>query len=199
MKRREFLQRSALASTLAIGITNIVRPNPKATHAEAPLAQAFEFDETSINELQEGMSSGRLTAVAIARKYLERIEDIDRRGPAINSVIEINPDAISIAETLDRERKEKRTRGPLHGIPILIKDNIDTADRMMTTAGSLALSGSTPGQDAFIVRKLRESGAVILGKTNLSEWANFRSNRSSSGWSARGGQTRNPYVLDRNP
>jgi len=131
--------------------------------------------------------------------YLERIERIDRRGPALNSVIETNPDAVSIAEALDRERKQGRVRGPLHGVPVLIKDNIDTADRMKTTAGSLALLGARPQQDAFIVQRLRDAGAVIIGKTNLSEWANFRSTHSSSGWSGRGGQTRNPYALDRNP
>jgi amidase len=145
------------------------------------------------------MKSGRFTARSLVKKYLDRIDEIDDKGPAIHSVIEINPDAISIAEALDRERKEKGARGPLHGIPILIKDNINTADRMMTTAGSLALVGSHPAQDAFVAKKLREAGAVILGKTNLSEWANIRSNHSSSGWSGRGGQTKNPYVLERNP
>ncbi|MBA2524705.1 MAG: amidase [Pyrinomonadaceae bacterium] len=202
MKRRDFLQKSALATALAISKPVIASANPDAAAAadsSEPYPETFEFDELTIAELQEGMKSGKLSARTMTRKYLERIEDIDKRGPAINSVIEINPDAMAIAETLDRERKEKGTRGPLHGIPILIKDNIDTADRMMTTAGSLALFASTPSQDAFVARRLRESGAVILGKTNLSEWANFRSNHSSSGWSGRGGQTRNPYVLDRNP
>src|SRR4030095_1560475 len=125
--------------------------------------------------------------------------DLDKRGPALNSVIELNPDAESIAASLDRERKDKGVRGPLHGIPILIKDNIDSGDRMRTTAGSLALMGSRPLQDASVAKKLRDAGALILGKTNLSEWANIRSSKSSSGWSARGGQTRNPYVVDRNP
>ena len=145
------------------------------------------------------MQSGKYSARSIAEKYLERIEEIDKRGPAINSVIEINPEAIEIADALDRERKAKGARSPLHGIPVLIKDNIDTADRMTTTAGSLALEGSRPPKDAFIAARLREAGAVILGKTNLSEWANFRSTHSTSGWSGRGGQTRNPYALDRNP
>lgn len=201
MKRRDFLQRSALATALTISKTLIVPANPDAAAADPlePYPESFEFDELTIADLQEGMKSGKLSARIITRKYLDRIQAIDKRGPAINSVIEINPDAVAIAEALDRERKEKGARGPLHGIPILIKDNIDTADRMMTTAGSLALFGSTPGRDAFVARRLRESGAVILGKTNLSEWANFRSNHSSSGWSGRGGQTRNPYVLDRNP
>src|SRR5688500_15895404 len=201
MKRRDFLQRSALATAVAITSPIIAAANtndPPVLSLE-PKPEAFELDEVTIAELQERMRSGKLTARSITRKYLERIEEIDKGGPAINSVIEINPDAIAIAENLDRERRENRLRGPLHGIPILIKDNIDTADKMMTTAGSLALVGSPASQDAFIVRRLRESGAVILGKTNLSEWANFRSNHSSSGWSGRGGQTLNPYVLDRNP
>ncbi len=145
------------------------------------------------------MKSGRDTARSLAEKYIARIEATDRGGPALHSVIEINPDALSIADRLDAERKAGRTRGSLHGIPILIKDNIATADRMMTTAGSLALAGVTPPKDAFIVARLRDAGAVILGKTNLSEWANFRSTHSTSGWSGRGGQTKNPYALDRNP
>jgi amidase len=149
--------------------------------------------------LQEGMGSGRFTAYSLADKYLARIEAIDKHGPAINSVIEVNPDALAIAKALDKERKQKHIRGPLHGIPVLIKDNIDTADRMMTTAGSLALVGSTPPKDSKVAQKLREAGAVILGKTNLSEWANIRSAQSSSGWSGRGGLTKNPYALDRNP
>ena len=145
------------------------------------------------------MRSGQLTARSIAEQYLARIESIDRNGPTLRSVIEINPDALSIADALDRERKEKGPRGPMHGIPVLIKDNIDTADRMKTTAGSLALADAPQPRDAAVVERLRASGAVILGKTNLSEWANFRSIHSSSGWSGRGGQTRNPYALDRNP
>jgi amidase len=145
------------------------------------------------------MKSGKHTARSIAEKYLERIEEVDKRGPAINAVIEINPDAPAIAEALDKERREKGVRGPLHGIPVLIKDNIDTADRMMTTAGSLALVGSRAPVGSFVAKRLRDAGAVILGKTNLSEWANFRSSHSTSGWSGRGGQTLNPYALDRNP
>jgi amidase len=144
------------------------------------------------------MQTGKLTARALVENYLSRIEAVDKHGPAVNSIIELNPDALSIAAALDEERRTKGQRGPLHGIPILIKDNIDTADRMMTTAGSLALVGSIPAQDAFVAQKLREAGAVILGKTNLSEWANFRSSHSISGWSGRGGLTRNPYALDRN-
>ncbi|PYQ77929.1 MAG: amidase, partial [Acidobacteria bacterium] len=145
------------------------------------------------------MESGQDTARSLVQKYLARIDAVDRRGPALGSVIETNPDALAIADRLDAERKAKGPRGPLHGIPILVKDNIATADRMMTTAGSLALAGSKPPKDAFIVRRLREAGAIILGKTNLSEWANFRSTHSTSGWSGRGGLTKNPYALDRNP
>jgi amidase len=145
------------------------------------------------------MKSGKFTARSLVEKYSSRIDDVDQRGPAINSVIEMNPDALWIAAALDQERKAKGPRGPLHGIPVLIKDNIDTADRMMTTAGSLALVGSKPSKDSFVAEKLRASGAVILGKTNLSEWANIRSSHSTSGWSGRGGLTKNPYVLDRNP
>ena len=167
--------------------------------AAAAQTKSFELDEITIDELQRGMQSGRFTAHSLAQQYLARIEAIDKKGPAVNAVIELNPDAMKIADELDRERKAKGARGPMHGIPVLIKDNIDTADRMMTTAGSLALAGPAPAKDAFIVQRLRASGAVILGKTNLSEWANFRSTHSSSGWSGRGGQTRNPYALDRNP
>jgi amidase len=145
------------------------------------------------------MASGKYSARSLVEKYVDRISDIDKDGPRLNSVIELNPDADSIATKLDQERKDGRVRGPLHGIPILIKDNIDTYDRMQTTAGSTALIGSKPTRDAFVAKRLREAGAVILGKTNLSEWANFRSNHSSSGWSGRGGQTKNPYALDRNP
>ena len=162
-------------------------------------AAPFELDELTIDDLQKGMGSGKYTAQTLTQKYLDRVEDIDQRGPTIKSVIEKNPDALAIATALDNERKAGRVRGRLHGIPVVIKDNIDTHDRMMTTAGSLALAGSIPLQDSSVAKKLRDAGAVIIGKTNLSEWANFRSSHSSSGWSGRGGQTRNPYVLDRNP
>jgi amidase len=145
------------------------------------------------------MNSGKFTARSLVEKYTARIDEIDKHGPAINSIIELNPDALSIADTLDQERKAKGPRGPLHGVPVLIKDNIDTADGMMTTAGSLALLGSKPAKDSFVAEKLRAAGAVILGKTNLSEWANIRSSHSTSGWSGRGGLTRSPYALDRNP
>jgi amidase len=164
-----------------------------------PAVQPFELDEITISDLQDGMKSGKFTARFLVEKYSSRIDDVDQRGPAINSVIEMNPDALWIAAALDQERKAKGPRGPLHGIPVLIKDNIDTADRMMTTAGSLALVGSKPSKDSFVAEKLRASGAVILGKTNLSEWANIRSSHSTSGWSGRGGLTKNPYALDRNP
>lgn len=155
--------------------------------------------ESSINEIQEKMAAGEITARELVQEYLVRIDEIDKNGPKLNAIIEINPDALKIAEKLDQERKNGKIRGPLHGVPVVIKDNIGTADRMMTTAGSLALEGNIAPEDAFIVRKLRKAGAIILGKANLSEWANFRSNRSTSGWCSRGGQTRNPYVLDRNP
>jgi amidase len=187
---------------VAAGAVSVAIPATLAAELQDAAAQevkAFELNEVTVAELQDGMKSGKFTAHSIAQKYLERIEAIDKHGPALNSVIELNPDALAIAESMDAERKAKGPRGPMHGIPVLIKDNIGTADRMMTTAGSLALLGFTPERDAAVTRRLRESGAVILGKTNLSEWANFRSNHSSSGWSGRGGQTRNPYALDRNP
>ncbi|HLX59423.1 MAG TPA: amidase [Ktedonobacteraceae bacterium] len=162
--------------------------------------EAFiQLEEATIAQLQAAMNAGQFTAERLVELYLERIEAIDRHGPTLKSIIEINPECLEIAGALDGERAAGRSRGPLHGIPILIKDNIATADSMQTTAGSLALVGSKAPRDAFVARKLREAGAVILGKTNLSEWANFRSNASSSGWSGRGGQTRNPYVLDRTP
>ena len=153
--------------------------------------------EWTISELQQRMESGELTSRRIAELYLQRISEIDKEGPYLNSVMELNPDALEIADTLDAERRAGKTRGALHGIPILIKDNIDTADRMQTTSGSLALEGHIAAKDAFIVKQLRKAGALILGKTNLSEWANFRGKRSVSGWSSRGGLTRNPYALDR--
>ncbi|MBX3013499.1 MAG: amidase [Caldilineaceae bacterium] len=155
--------------------------------------------ELSIHELQAKMSSGLYSSRTLTQMYLARIEALDQRGPTVNAVIERNPDALAIAAALDTERQAKGPRGPLHGVPILLKENIDTADKLMTTAGSLALEGNRAAQDAFVAQQLRAAGAVILGKTNLSEWANFRSTRSSSGWSSRGGRTRNPYALDRNP
>src|SRR3954469_10285737 len=166
-------------------------------HGQAPAA--FPLEELTVAQLQEAMAAGRYTSRRLVELYTDRINAIDRSGPTLRSAIELNPDALSIADTLDAERKSGRVRGPLHGIPVLIKDNIDTGDRMMTTAGSLALEGGPVPRDAFIVTKIRASGAVILGKTNLSEWANFRSTKSTSGWSGRGGQVSNPYTLDRNP
>jgi amidase len=200
MKRRKFLQTTALGCALAISkpTSSLANEDFSAKPPYQP-PKEFELDELTILELEGGMRSGRFTSKSLLKEYLERIADVDRSGPAINSVIEINPEALAIAESLDRERKAKGPRGPLHGIPILLKDNIETGDRMMTTAGSLALLGSRARQDSFVAKRLREAGALILGKTNLSEWANFRSNHSTSGWSGRGGQTKNPYALDRNP
>src|SRR5256884_3790229 len=198
MNRRNFVRGSLVSSFALATVRTRAIEKPSSTENASP-PPACELDEMTIGELQSGMASGRYTSHSITRKYLDRIDDIDKRGPAINPVIELNPDAVSIATELDRERKAGRLRGPLHGIPVVIKDNIDTHDRMTTTAGSLALAGSIPPQDSTVAKKLREAGAVIIGKTNLSEWANFRSSHSSSGWSGRGGQTKNPYVLDRNP
>jgi amidase len=164
-----------------------------------PRQARFELEEATIAEMQDWMASGRYTSRRLTELYLQRIADLDDRGPTLRSISETNPDALAIATSLDEERKTKGPRGPLHGIPIVIKDNIDTADRMTTTAGSLALEGSIARRDAFVVERLRAAGAVILAKANLSEWANFRSTKSSSGWSGRGGQVRNPYALDRNP
>ncbi|HET9918492.1 MAG TPA: amidase [Ktedonobacteraceae bacterium] len=165
-------------------------------HVEEPFTR---LDEVTIAQMQAAMTAGQITAQRLVEMYLQRIATFDRKGPTLNTVLEINPDALSIAGELDKERQEKEVRGPLHGIPILLKDNIATTDQMETTAGSLALLGSRPPREAFVAQKLRDAGAVILGKTNLSEWANFRSSSSSSGWSARGGQVRNPYVLNRTP
>ncbi len=198
LTRRNFLRAGALVGAAAIVSPALVR----AAEHFAPAALAvglFELAEITIAELQAGLQSSQWTARTLVRKYLAQIADVDKRGPTLNSVIELNPDAEQIADALDRERKAGRVRGPLHGIPVLIKDNIDTHDRMKTSAGSLALADSTPPQDAFVAERLRAAGAIILGKTNLSEWANFRSTHSTSGWSGRGGQTKNPYVLDRNP
>jgi amidase len=163
------------------------------------IAEGLVLQEATIADLAAAMSDGRLTAAALTGRYLDRIGRLDRTGPALRSVIEVNPDAVEIAAQLDRERRERGPRGPLHGVPVLLKDNIDTHDRMQTTAGSLALVGEPAPHDATVAARLRQAGAVILGKANLSEWANFRSDHSSSGWSGRGGQCRNPFVLDRNP
>lgn len=198
LRRRDFLKTGFAGGALASGLPSLVAAESASSLSGETGANAFDLDEATISDLQESMGNGHATARSIAGKYLARIAEIDRQGPAINSVIEINPDVLQIADALDRERKEKGPRGPMHGIPVLIKDNIDTADAMSTTAGSLALLGAKPPSDAFVVQQLRKAGAVILGKTNLSEWANIRSSRSVSGWSGRGGLTRNPYALDRN-
>jgi amidase len=194
--RRSFLRTSLSGAALlpALSAARVIEPHP--ADASVP---SFELDEVTIADLQDGMKAGKFSARSLVEKYTARIEAIDKAGPRVNSVIEMNPDAMSIAESLDKEREAKGPRGRLHGIPVLIKDNIDTADRMMTTAGSLALAGSRPAKDSGVARKLRTAGAVILGKTNLSEWANIRSSHSTSGWSGRGGLTKNPYSLDRNP
>jgi len=200
MDRRDFVRLSAVAGLVAVRGKEL---NGQALIASrttsADVVPPFELDEATIPALQTAMSSGRMTARSITQLYLSRIDELDRKGPTLRHVIEINPEALAIADSLDKERKAGRVRGPLHGIPILLKDNIDTADRMTTTAGSLALEGSIPQRDAFIAAKLRAAGAIFLGKANLSEWANFRSTHSTSGWSGRGGQAKNPYVLDRNP
>jgi amidase len=195
--RRRFLESSLKIGAASLALPSLVRTG----HSEraAQEVKSFELEEITIGDLQEGMKSGKFTAHSLAEEYLKRIDEVDKRGPALHAVIELNPDALSIANTLDAERRSAGPRGPLHGIPVLIKDNIGTADRMMTTAGSLSLLNFTPTKDSGVARCLRESGAVILGKTNLSEWANFRSSHASSGWSGRGGQTHNPYALDRSP
>ena len=180
-------------------VVTTVATTATVTTTESTATDVFELDEATIADLQLRMTNGKDTARSLAQKYLKRIDEIDRNGPTLKSVIELNPDALSIAEALDEERKNRGSRGALHGIPVLIKGNIATADRMTTTAGSFALEGCISPQDAFIVKQLRAAGAVIIGKTNLSEWANMRSTHSSSGWSAIGGQTKNPYALDRNP
>ena len=200
--RRTFLKVTAVgaaAATLTPLYPALGAARESVSDVRSSDIKPFELDEITITDLQDGMRSGKFTARSLVEKYSARIDEIDKHGPAINSVLELNPDAFSTADQLDQERKAKGPRGPLHGIPVLIKDNIDTADRMMTTAGSLALIGSKPPKDSFVAEKLRAAGAVILGKTNLSEWANIRSSHSTSGWSGRGGLTKNPYALDRNP
>ncbi|HEX7680577.1 MAG TPA: amidase [Thermoanaerobaculia bacterium] len=193
VNRRHFLELAALGSALALA-----KPLTAVAQTSSAASVTPELEEITLGELQDGMASGRWTARSIAEGYLGRIDALDKRGPAINAMIELNPEALAIADAMDRERKAGHVRGPLHGIPVVIKDNIDTADRMATSAGSLALAENHAARDAFVAARLREAGAVILGKTNLSEWANFRSTHSTSGWSGRGGLTKNPYVLDRN-
>ncbi len=210
MNRRIFLRNSSLTglslSVLSLSACSTPSEKAPATAAAAPAAADaaaeaadFELLELPLAELQEKMTRGEMTSRGITELYLNRIQALDKQGPKLNAVLLTNPEALDLAHALDQERKEGQIRGPLHGIPILLKDNIDTADQQPTTAGSLALAGNRAKQDAFIVQKLRAAGAVVLGKTNLSEWANFRSTRSTSGWSSVGGQTKNPYILDRTP
>jgi amidase len=200
INRRNFLRLATLACVSPFSISVLeARPESANLLQQVRRVKSFGIEELTIAQLQERIDRGQASAVSLTKKYLARIAAIDRRGPRLNAVIELNPDALSIASELDKERLAKGRRSPLHGIPVLIKDNIDTHDRMTTTAGSLALKGSVPPRDAFLVERLRDAGAVLLGKTNLSEWANFRGSLSTSGWSGQGGQTRNPYALDRNP
>ena len=209
--RRNFLRAGVTATFVtaaypALGAARVAdtvpvpAPGPGLQNLEQNFKKDFELDEITIDDLQKAFQSGQYSSRSLSEKYLARVAEIDKAGPRVNAVIELNPDALQIAEALDQERRSKGPRGPLHGIPVLIKDNIDTSDRMNTTAGSLALLGSRGApNDAFVAAQLRKAGAVILGKTNLSEWANIRSSHSTSGWSGRGGLTRNPYALDRNP
>jgi amidase len=204
MDRRRFLETTALGGA-GVAIGSACEPSEPGGRAsgvggsEALSVEPFELDEVTVGGLQASMESGERSARSIVELYLGRIEALDRRGPELGSIIEVNPDALRIADELDEERRTGGARGPLHGIPIAIKDNIDTSDGMTTTAGSLALEGSIPSRDSFVAQKLREAGAIILAKANMSEWAYFRGEYATSGWSARGGQCRNPYALDRNP
>jgi amidase len=199
MQRRKFLKNTSAAGLTITSIftagNSVIAQNKK---INIP-ADEFELNEATIDMLQQYMQSGKYTSRRITEMYLKRIAAIDKSGPYLNAVIELNPDALLIANSMDAERKAGKVRSPMHGIPVLIKDNINTGDKMMTTAGASALDGNHAAKDAFIIQQLRNAGAVLLGKTNLSEWANFRSTHSSSGWSSRGGQTRNPYILERNP
>ena len=216
MNRRKFLRSGSLAAAAAVtvagtaasvmtGCSSGSNPSEEKKRDSAEIAAAeigrdeFELSEITIAELQQGLQSGKYSSVKLAELYLTRISEIDQGRHDLKSVIEVNPEALLLAEQMDKERKQGKLRGPLHGIPIMIKDNIDTADKMHTTAGSIALADHIANKDAFVVTQLRKAGALIIGKTNLSEWANFRSTRSSSGWSSRGGQTRNPYVINRSP
>ena len=198
ISRRGFLYGSTIPPLAAVGLSGCSF-NQKTSGEPPEKDYSFELDEISIREIAQGLQEGKYSSEDITRLYLERIEALDHQGPELHSIIETNPDALQIARELDREMKEKGPRSPLHGIPVVVKDNIDTHDGMTTTAGSLALEGSIPARDSEVARRLKEAGAIILAKANLSEWANFRSTSSSSGWSARGGQCRNPYILDRNP
>jgi len=201
MQRRNFLKTGALAgltiSTLAAA--SCKQPSSAQGGQDEQKADDFELNEATIDALQQKMQSKAYTSRQITEMYLKRIDAIDKNGPKLNAVIEVNPDALDIADAMDKERAAGKVRGPLHGVPVLIKDNITTGDKMHTTAGALAIADNIMKEDAFIIKKLREAGAVLLGKTNLSEWANFRSTHSTSAWSSRGGQTKCPYILDRNP
>src|SRR5438034_972544 len=196
LDRRAFLEIATASGTLATASPGIPGLAPGVS---PPATAPFELEEATIADLQAGMASGKYSARSLVTAYLQRIDELDRKGPALRAVLEPNPDALAQAAALDAERKAKGARGPLHGIPVLVKDNVATRDRMQSTAGSLVLVGVVPPRDAFLVERLRAAGAVLLGKANLSEWANFRSTHSSSGWSGRGGQCRNPYALDRTP
>src|SRR5215212_10133613 len=205
MDRRDFVRAGAAGAFVLAKPLGSLLPAGDELVAEAkkrsmpgPHIAPFELDELTLSDLQSGMASGRFTSRSITQMYLSRIAELNTQGPTLRHVIETNPDALSIADALDAERKAGRVRSQLHGIPVLLKDNIDTADRMTTTAGSYALEGSIAPRDSFVAAKLRAAGAVLLGKANLSEWANFRSSHSTSGWSGRGGLAKNPYVLDRN-
>jgi len=201
MHRRNFLKTTSVAGVTALvaGACNTVSTDKKEDQRDESFHDDFELNEVTIDTLQQKMQNKEYTSRSITELYLKRIEEIDKAGPTLNAVIEVNPDALDIADAMDKERANGKVRGPLHGIPVLVKDNINTGDKMMTTAGAMALEGNIVKEDAFIIKKLREAGAVLLGKTNLSEWANFRSTHSTSAWSSRGGQTKCPYVLDRNP
>ena len=202
MDRRKFLRSGSLTGiglTTAGGWQSAMTSQLLQNADPANAAPTLDLEEITVTELQNKMQSGEQTSVSITKAFMARIEQIDRNGPRLNSVIELNPEAIAIAENLDNERKRGKIRGPLHGIPILVKDNINTGDGMLTTAGSLAMIDNHAKEDAFVMKQLRNAGVVLLGKTNLSEWANFRSSHSCSGWSSRGGQTKSPYILNRNP
>jgi amidase len=198
ISRRSFLRYAAVGGLAAATPIELAR-RAEPARAAVPRIPPFELEEMAIAEMQRWMAAGRFSARYLVERYIERIEALDWNGPATRNVLDLNPDALKIAERLDAERRSSGPRGPLHGIPVIVKDNIDTADKMMTTAGSYALLGSRPARDAFLVERLRAAGAIILAKANLSEWANFRGSHSSSGWSGRGGQGKNPYALDRNP
>jgi amidase len=197
-----FLAAGVTGGVFAAGYRAVAQNDGDVSNSTRPASESdspSELSELTIDDLRRGLDSGEFTARSLVETYLERIEAIDAAGPQLKSVIEVNPDAMALADAADNERRAGKTLGPLHGIPVLVKDNIDTADKMATTAGSLALVGAKPPEDSFVVKQLRKAGAILLGKTNLSEWANIRSNYSTSGWSGRGGLTRNPYALDRNP